>query len=187
MFGVCTLRKPYAIVMEFYGVDGKCVTIQKAAQHNLLGQQETWAGTLQQCCEAVNHLHSQGYVHGDLKGDNILFHHTDNHYHPVIIDFGKMAKMECMTKYKLSSSAQHKYRRYYPHIAPEVVRGTHPKSPKSDIYSLGMVFSLICHHSVFEQLKQVAAKCIHEFPEERPDLERVITDLSHISLGDGYF
>ena len=59
--------------------------------------------------------------------------------HPVIIDFGKSTTLAKGKLYKLSLRDQEKYRKYHKHIAPEVVRGTHPQSPASDVYAFGLL------------------------------------------------
>jgi serine/threonine protein kinase len=48
--------------------------------------------------EAVNHLHSIGYVHDDITALNIMF---DGQGRPVIIDFGSICRVgESLSQYK---------------------------------------------------------------------------------------
>ena len=61
----------------------------------------------------------------------------------MIIDFGK-ARFISKPKTIMSSSAQERYRKLYPHIATEIVQGTGQQSVVSDVLSLGrMALSIL--------------------------------------------
>lgn len=168
--------------MEFYGIDGENVTLAQAAKRNLLVDQKKWAEALWLCSQAVAYLHRHFYLHCDIKGDNIVFNEMNGQFFPIIIDFGKMRKISESKKYKLSSKQKYKYRTYHKHIAPEVVWGTHPPSPASDVYAFGLLISLICHFNTYDDLRKIAVKCIHGTPEKRPNMDAIISDLYIISL-----
>ena len=88
-------------------------------------------------------MHKKGFLHNDLKGDNVLLSNYDNAIHPVIIDFGKCRSITNPKRYSLTAKEQRKYKKYHRHIAPELVEGTHPQSCQSDIYSYGYLLGQI--------------------------------------------
>lgn len=130
------------MVTEFHGLDGNCVTVGHAAKNLSLDVME-WAFILEKCCSALDHIHQKGYIHCDIKHNNIILHNSTGIRKPVIIDFGKMKKNENVRVYKLNSKEQDRYLKFYKHVTPEIIWGRSPPSPASDIYSFGQVISLV--------------------------------------------
>lgn len=56
-----------------------------------------------ECAHALSFIHSKGYLHNDLKGDNMIISEVDKMLHPIIIDFGKST-----TKPKAKSTSYQK-------------------------------------------------------------------------------
>lgn len=106
-----------------------------------------------------------------------MFNAVNGKYFPLLIDFGKMKKVSDAKKYTLSLQEQEKYRIHHKHIAPEVVRGTHPHSKASDVYAFGLVISLVCHYTQYEDLRIIAVKCIHGTPCKRPGIGNITSEL----------
>lgn len=165
------------MVLEFYGIGDETVTLAEGAKVNLLKDQNNWAESLWHCTKAIAYLHDRLYIHCDIKGDNIVFNAVDGKNLPILIDFGKMKKVSDAKKYSLSINEQEKYRLRHKHIAPEIVRGTHPHSTASDVYAFGLVISLICHYNKYEDLRCIAVQCIHGTPRRRPVIEEIISQL----------
>lgn len=90
-----------------------------------------------QLCSAVHFLHSQEYVHLDLKLDNIL---CDDHFNLKLADLGIAVCAQNSTGLLNHRRGTSKY------MAPEVERATN-EAPynvfKADIYSLGICLHLI--------------------------------------------
>ena len=105
-------------------------------------------------------IHSKDNLHNDLKGDNVIIRQVsdvNNSLHPVIIDFSKSTLLTKGKSCKLSLRDQEKYRKYHKHIAAEVVRGTHPQSPASDVYGFWLLLSLLCkYNKTYEPLRKLA-------------------------------
>lgn len=87
---------------------------------------------------SVAYLHAQGYGHGDLKPDHVLFRVTptgDQPLHPVLIDFGAAAPLgETPADLTLS----------LPYAAPELVQAlkqkiSHPRTAAQDVWALGAI------------------------------------------------
>lgn len=130
-----------------------------------------------ECAHALSFIHSKGYLHNDLKGDNMIISEVDKMLHPIIIDFGKSTTQTKGKVYQLSERDQEKYRKYHKHIAPEVVRGTHPQSQASDIYAFGLLLSLLCKYEQYEPLRKLAFSCINGSPEKRPTTQQLVAEL----------
>lgn len=75
---------------------------------------------------ALAHVHKKGYVHCDLKSNNVVFSNGAGY----LIDFGKACR--------LALPSAKRYNKIYPHIAPEVLHGS-PCSKQSDVYPLETV------------------------------------------------
>lgn len=131
---------------EFYCIDGQCITLKKAVKGRLPLSIPNWAKILERTTEALSYIHSKVFIHGYIKSNNIAIKNESDSHVPVIIDFGKMKNISEAKKYNLNSKEKERYSNKYKHIAPEVIKGSHPKSPASDIYSLGMVIPLVCHY-----------------------------------------
>ncbi|MBL9114375.1 MAG: protein kinase [Verrucomicrobiaceae bacterium] len=108
---------------------------------------------------AMQHAHSQGLLHRDLKPGNILIDANDE---PHIADFGLARKIGLESSQ--SSTGQVIGTPYY--MSPEQARGGSKElTPATDIYSLGtMLYELIEGHRPFQSddlldlIKQVAEK-----------------------------
>ncbi|KAG8952167.1 hypothetical protein FRC00_006906 [Tulasnella sp. 408] len=79
---------------------------------------------------ALCYLHGEGYVHGDLKMENVLLADDGE---PLLTDFGlsKGENISVMTSTGNGACS-------YPWCAPEVLMGD-PKSKSSDVYAFGMM------------------------------------------------
>ncbi|KAJ7380875.1 hypothetical protein OS493_004458 [Desmophyllum pertusum] len=91
---------------------------------------EEWKTVLDLVGCALQFVHSKGFLHNDLKGDNVLLERRDSHFNPVIIDFRKSTRIgEARNQRRFrSTEKQRKYRQKYPHVAPEIVTGTGVRS-----------------------------------------------------------
>ena len=167
--------------MEFYGIDGHSITLADAAKENILGDLKLWADALMHCSEAINHLHQRNYIHCDLKPDNVVFNKVGEDYLPVIIDFGKMKKVNFAQKKKLSEREKETYYKYHKHIAPEVVEGKQPPSKASDIYAFGQLISLVCYYQRYKEISTIARMCIRGTPDKRPNIQELINAFKLVS------
>lgn len=177
MFGYCIEAKPYLVITQFHGIEGHCVTFNSLVVKKSNDPQREWCRIMYECADALHFIHSKEYLHNDLKGDNVIIYEAHNSLHPVIIDFGKSTTLAKGKVYKLSIKDQEKYRKVYKHIAPEVVRGTHPQSQASDVYAFGLLLSLLCKHKPYEPLRKLAFSCINGTPEKRPTTQHLVAEL----------
>jgi serine/threonine protein kinase len=87
---------------------------------------------LEQVAHALTYAHDQGFIHRDIKPDNILFRKDNT---PVLVDFGIARTVE--SDNRLTTDGMIIGTPHY--MSPEQCRGEETDA-QSDIYSLGIVF-----------------------------------------------
>jgi len=92
------------------------------------------AGWLRQALEALDYLHTQGVLHGDLKPSNILIDANDR---VKLIDFGLSTILQAASG-NYSHNDSHTVRGTLTYLAPEILEGNY--GPASDLFSLGTSF-----------------------------------------------
>ena len=91
--------------------------------------------------ETLHFIHSKGFLHNDLKTDNVLIDRGDgDQFRPVIIDFGKSKETRSVVGFKRAAQIEY--------IAPQVKLGE-PESPASDIFSFGKMLELAVSKASF--------------------------------------
>lgn len=94
-----------------------------------------------QIVEAVGYCHSHGFVHRDLKLENILL---NNDGQVKLIDFG-------FTRDYTRQNLLQTYCGSLAYAAPEMICGTKYSGPCADVWSLGVIlYSLVCGHLPFD-------------------------------------
>lgn len=165
VLGVQLENKPYSIIMEFVGKAGSSLTINKLLQNVYkLGKKE-WIIISYTVADALNYMHKKGFLHCDLKGNNIV---VSNH-RGYLIDFGKACS--------LTAPLSRKYTSFYPHIAPEVLSGS-PCSKQSDVFSLGTVLSKIGSSQNIDVILEISKDCLNNSPHRRPTLVGILSSLA---------
>ena len=110
--------------------------------------------------KALHTVHISGYLHNDIKLDNVVVRGSEESIVPVLIDFNKACRISHGKKYNLDEESRKEYRKLHRHIAPELVDGSHVQSTQSDIYSYAYMLKQISdcgYHS--PQLKRVIKYC----------------------------
>ena len=105
---------------------------------NLSLAKDTWLILIHQLARAISYLHDQGFIHQDIKADNVLVSYLNQEYHAILIDFGKCTASTAsgsLIKH-LTPEEEEKYKRKHAHIAPEIINGSHPPSFASDVLLL---------------------------------------------------
>lgn len=75
LLGVLTHGKPFCMVAQFHGVKDESVTLHQAAKGSFLTPQDS-AEIFLEICSALKHVHSRGYLHNDIKGNNVVLEKT---------------------------------------------------------------------------------------------------------------
>ena len=103
----------------------------------------------------MQHVHEAGYVHNDLKSNNVVLEKRDDgKHHPVIIDFGKSVETEkAKTAVAKPLHVRSQYQNTY--IAPELVNGTGRPSIESDVFALGFLIKTVYKLLKFQSISTV--------------------------------
>jgi serine/threonine protein kinase len=103
---------------------------QRLEEHGRLPYQKA-VDIAKQALEALHFIHTQGFTHGNLQPDNLLFDEGDA---LVVIDFGNARRInESQKPDSVRAMQQSDY------MSPEELAGD-TITPSSDLYSLGVVF-----------------------------------------------
>lgn len=93
---------------------------------------------IEQACEALYYFHSKGYVHCDIKPDNLLLSRTGE---VKLIDFTIAKKVRTGLGRLFAGKTKVEGTRSY--MSPEQIRGTN-LDQRSDIYSMGCLLYELC-------------------------------------------
>ncbi len=140
--------------MEF--IEGE--PILKAALQAKPAQILEW---FRECLEALEYLHTQGILHGDLKPANVM---VQGKSHIKLVDFGLATLTQSLTKSPTKAQGS------IPYLAPEVLQGE--KLPAGDLFSLGTIFyqALAGAHprAKAKNIKDLFSKDVPKLSEKNP-------------------
>ena len=127
-------------------------------------------------------VQTHGFLHDDIKQNNVLLHWNAPKWNAILVDFGKCRPITKPKKYALTEEQQIHYEKHHPWIAPELVKGIRPQSIASDVFSLGMMFVLI-EKAVLglpENFRELCNDCRWEEPTKRPDINSLQQSLGAV-------
>ena len=173
LLGVCTETELYSLVIQFYGRGEESLTLHKAIKVKMLTKTST-VDTFVRICNTLEFIHTKGYLHNDLKTNNVLLERGIDGFCPIIIDFGKsrpIAKSVQSGQRRLSSAD---------YIAPEVGNGL-KETTASDVYSLGKMLDRAVYRRSFELLfARIIRKTTNPSHLERPSVGEIINQLKKL-------
>lgn len=193
LIGVQVKSVPNELVIPFYSINGTVVELydllfKKEKEvivdyfTNQMMQLPFWISVLLDLADGIQYVHNLNLVHRDLKTDNVVFYkYTSNMVRPVIIDFGKCHQI---TLYQLTEDEQMKYRKKYPHIAPDLINGSTIPTPLTDIYSYGRIMKYIILYGGIEiklwnkKVIDICKQCLQPNSKDRPTTEKILMTLS---------
>jgi serine/threonine protein kinase len=118
-------------------------TLGEAVDHGKLTNRRDKVAIAHGLLSAVAHLHDNGFIHRDIKSDNVMLVRVEDEWNPVLIDFS-LAKLIEGSMYKskqiiLEETATHTGGAgTVTYTAPEVIE-LKPYGFKSDLWSVGVI------------------------------------------------
>ena len=94
------LKKPVSLWLKFHGDGEESLTVYKAAKEGKIKEESQWKEILWHIADALQHIYHCGFIHNDLKSDNVVLETKGGRKNLVIIDFGKSVKKEKAKKPK---------------------------------------------------------------------------------------
>ena len=132
--------------------------------------------TLTRISTTLEYIHSKGYLHNDLKSNNVLLERRNDSFRPVIIDFGKSKPIE-----KERQSSKNSKLRAADYIAPEV-RNDFKETAASDVYSLGkMLEGAVFGRSFSNLFSRIISQTTNSSYLDRPSVLELIILLKNIA------
>lgn len=178
LFGVCSKRAPFRFAMQFHGLQDRssAFTISSALTKMAISAVTVWLDVIRRVAEALLHVHKTGFIHNDIKGNNVVLDNRDGiKYNPILIDFGKSLPVTGLKGPKnLLAEQQKRYKKEYPHIAPEIVAGKRGQSIASDIFSLARMTEVIFMKAKLGPLPDVLQRALNPDPDKRPALKEIV-------------
>lgn len=174
------------LVLKFYSVGGKPCTFHQYMRKERMQSSQAWSRILVGVCNGLKTIHQKGYLHNDLKSDNIVLSDCIPECKkpppvwPIIIDFGKARAIKNPKTYQLNESEK-EYLKAYTHLAPELIFGSCAQSVLTDVFSLCQVIGKVATISRNKQFKAIAKFCARENPANRPSLLYVHNSLSDMA------
>jgi tRNA A-37 threonylcarbamoyl transferase component Bud32 len=168
-FGIDTDHGPY-LVMEY--LQGESLRERLQVQGPLSIQ--TTLDLAGQLLLAMIHAHAKGFIHRDLKPDNVfLLNQAGLRLHARVLDFG-IARIfdreEALEAATLTRTGAILGTPRY--MAPEQLAG-HPADVRADLYS----FALVMHEALTGTLPYVTTKCLVELRPDVPlELQRILDE-----------
>ena len=178
VLGVCLKEKPYLMITQFYGKVNKSFPLNKAVYRGIIEFDDV-GKVFKQIVDAIHFVHESGWLHNDIKENNVLMHRASKKWKPIVIDFGKCRLSSNPKRYDLSDVQKALYRRKHSWIAPELIQGTHSQSPASDVYSLGVLLQNMLSKFVQQSycLESLATRCLARYPDSRITLSKLKKEL----------
>ena len=170
------LKKPVSIWLKFHGDGEESLTVYKAAKEGKIKEESQWKEILWHIADALQHIHNCGYIHNDLKSNNVVLETKEGRKKPVIIDFGKSVKKEKAKKPKAKPLyARDGYKDTY--IAPELIDGTGKPCTNTDVFALCYLIKKVYKLLKFD-ISPVITLALTQPPERRPSIANLKLSLT---------
>lgn len=91
--GVVTTQEPLCLVTQFHGINGTSGTLHHAAILNIITSPEC-LDIFVEICYALKHVHSRGFLHNDIKANNVVLERRadSDRCTPILFYFRKSRK-----------------------------------------------------------------------------------------------
>ena len=133
---------------------------------------------------ALYEQNQAGWLHGDVKSNNIVVkRNRDNSFSGKVVDFGLSKRLTDgpflrHVSFKPANFIDNQER--YPHIAPEILKGTTGDTTEGDVHSFGYILKNIALRFYMPKLLQMSQRCMQEDPKKRPTLPEILITLTDL-------
>ena len=172
------------LVTSLHTVDGKSLALDEAMESCAkMVEKQNGVKFLYQAATALSYIHNNGYLHNDIKGNNIILDDTrSGDVQAYLIDFGKACHQTKCKKYYLSAEERMQYSMKHPHIAPDLRDGLIMQCVQTDVFGIGRVISKMCKTcKIPAELDEIASRCLAPASKDRPGMSEV-TQALHARL-----
>lgn len=170
IYDVGKVGQHYYMVMEY--LEG---TLKDRINESSRNKRGLWQGDfaasldiIKKVAGALEYAHKRGFIHRDIKPDNIMFRHDGT---PVLVDFGiakALGATTQLTRTGMSVGTPH-------YMSPEQIRGQDIDG-RADLYSLGVVLYEMLVGEVPYRASDYIAVAVKHLNEPIP---RLLSSLSH--------
>ena len=142
-----------------------------------------WFSVANDLVQAIKFVHDTGYLHNDLKEDNVLLSRSGGRWRAVVIDFGWVSLQTDPQFFGFSDSVKAKYARenLYEHLAPECALLDEGTSTVSDVFQLGRLIRLIGARTGDKHLRKIGENCCHIMALYRSTVLEVNQELDRLA------
>ena len=165
-----------SVVTKFHGISGNSVSLAQACSteneiRKMIDKSATLVSLFMDTANALEYIHeSEGILHNDIKGNNVVLENHGDELKAIIIDFGKSCLIRDGKTYRQCN------RQRYPHLAPEFAKGG-TQSRASDIFSFGYMLRVVSHKLDNFICRAIYKRCVDHEPEFRPDAKAIVSQL----------
>ena len=128
---VMTKKRGY-LLMDYF----RAPNLKTQFNNDLVSLQARFVRLAEQLCQVIAYMHDQGWLHRDIKPDNILFNKGSELR---LIDFSLSTRVAGAVVKMLSTKRGKMIQGTRTYIAPETIKKEVP-TPQTDMYSLGVAF-----------------------------------------------
>ncbi|XP_041453396.1 probable serine/threonine-protein kinase DDB_G0281745 [Lytechinus variegatus] len=189
ILGMVTIDEDMCTVMDFIGdrATGKTYPLYQALTRFMPNPRLDVSNLFKVCQDIIKgimELHERGFLHNDLKSNNVLLEKRSQRWHAVIIDLGLVSTIAYANQKRFSEEKKAEYRAgkgcYF--LAPEVVLYGERYSVASDIFSFGVLLKSIAKKIEVEEVQVLADSCSKQDPLERPQsMEEILHQMEAIT------
>ena len=173
-FGVCLSE--LMLVTSLHTVEGKSLALDEAIEScAMVLEKQNGVKFLYQVATALSYIHDNGYLHNDVKGNNIVLDDMQSgDIQAYLIDFGKACHQTKGKQYYLSADERMEYKVKHPHIAPDLRDGLIMQCVQTDVFGIGRVIGKMCKtRKIPAELNEIASHCLAPASKDRPGMSEV--------------
>jgi len=123
-----------------------------------------------QLSDVLHYIHQEGYVHGDIKPENVML---SQDWKVTLLDFVPWSKHETGTLQKIPKTTRY--------MAPELLEGSHVPDEQTDLFALGvLMYELLTHRFPYDYAQLRSQGKGESGPRPLPLDEKVPEDLAQV-------